>query len=289
MRALDETIAVLGEPLFVRTLGATPASQAAIGRWRHDAAVIDIGPSDAIRLAVSLIDRPNAQSLRGPNRPDRSQGASVTVFSPKEGATVDVKGEADVVQLFFAEQSVHVMLDAPFSCPSMYNLHDEDVRSILMKVLVASARRTPDDGMEIEQALHQLALRLERHARGWRTKSQTPVTLFRGGLAPTAFQRIEEMISAALDGSRPLSLAEMAVAAGLSVTQFTRAFRRHTGNTPHNYIVRRRMDRAVSILRDKRISVAETADSVGYSTPAHFVATFRSAMGVTPAAFRDAL
>jgi AraC family transcriptional regulator len=289
MRALDETIAALGKPVFVRTLGVMPASRASIGRWRHEATVVDVYPSDAVRLTVSLMDSPNAQNRRGPNPPEYNLQASVSVFSPKEGATIDVKGKADVVQLFFAEESFHTMLGAPFSCPSMYNLQDDAVRSILMRMLVASARRTPDDGLAIEHALHQLALRLEGHARSWETPSDTPAILFRGGLAPTVFRRIDEMIAATLDGSRTLSLAEMATAAGLSVTHFTRAFRRHTGNTPHNYIVRRRMQRAVSILRDSRISVAETADAVGFSTPAHFVATFRNAMGVTPAALRDAL
>ena len=289
MQALDETIAMLGEPLLVRTLGAMPNSRAAIARWRHDAMVVDVAPSESIRLAMSLVYGQNARSRHSPSRSDQSHGASVTVFSPTEGATVEVEGQADVIQLFLEQGSVQAILDAPFICPPMYDLRDDEMRSILMRVLVASARRAPDDGMAIEHGLHQLAVRLARHASGWRTRSETASTLFRGGLAPTAFRKIEGMIATSLDDAASLSLAEMAAVVGLSVTYFTRAFRRHTGSTPHNYLVRRRMDRAVSMLRNKEISVAETADSVGFSTPAHFVATFRAAMGVTPAALRDAL
>jgi AraC family transcriptional regulator len=81
----------------------------------------------------------------------------------------------------------------------------------------------------------------------------------------------------------------MADTVGPSVTHFVRAFRQHTGSTPHKYVVRRRMERAVSLLRVAQIPVGEVAEEVGFSTPAHFVATFRAAMGVTPGAIRDAL
>jgi AraC family transcriptional regulator len=96
-------------------------------------------------------------------------------------------------------------------------------------------------------------------------------------------------MSTALDEATSPSLAKMAETAGLSVTHFARAFRRHIGDTPHSYLVRRRMDRAVSLLRGGKLPVAEVADKVGFSTTAHFVATFRTTMGVTPGALRDAL
>jgi len=48
-------------------------------------------------------------------------------------------------------------------------------------------------------------------------------------------------------------------------------------------------ERAVSLLRVAQIPVGEVADEVGFSTAAHFVATFRATMGVTPGAMRDAL
>jgi len=53
--------------------------------------------------------------------------------------------------------------------------------------------------------------------------------------------------------------------------------------------VLRRMERAIAMLKKPGISVAEIADAVGFATPAHFVATFRRLMGVTPGAFRAAV
>jgi AraC family transcriptional regulator len=100
---------------------------------------------------------------------------------------------------------------------------------------------------------------------------------------------VEALIETALDEASSPTLAQMADIVSLSVTHLVRALRQHTGSTPHKYLVRRRMDRAVSLLRVAQIPIGDVVDKVGFSTPAHFVATFRAAMGVTPGAVRDAL
>jgi AraC family transcriptional regulator len=289
MKALEDMIVALGKPVFVRTLGAASEPTAAIARWRHGAAVVDVAPSNTIRLAMSLVSRRNARIRNGGVLADQMHGGSVSIFSPLEGACVEVSGEADVVQLFISEAYAEATFDASFVCPSMFDLRDDWMQTMTMRVLVGSARRRPDDALMVEEDLHALALRIERHAAQWLDRIERPLALFRGGLAPAAFRRVEAMIEAALDEAGSPTLAEMADAISLSVTHFVRAFRQHTGSTPHKYVVRRRMERAVSLLRVAQIPVCEVADEVGFSTPAHFVATFRAAMGVTPGAIRDAL
>lgn len=287
MQALEDTIAALGRPLLVRTLGAPAAPMAAIARWRHGAAVVDVAPSDTIRLTMSLVDGRNARDGRGALA-DRARAGSISVFSPTEGAIVAVDGEADVLQLFLSQAYAEAALDAPFACPPMADLRDDGAQGLMMRVLVGSARGGPDDALMAEEALHALALRIERHASE-RARAETPSALFRGGLAPAALRRVEAMIAAALDEAGSPTLAEMAATAGVSVTHLIRAFRRTTGGSPHKYLVRRRMDRAIALLRAAKIPVAEVADAVGFATPAHFVAAFRATIGVTPGALRDAL
>jgi AraC family transcriptional regulator len=289
MRALEDTIAALGHPVFVRALGAPSEPTAAIARWRHGPSIVDVAPSNTIRLAMSLVDARNARNRSGGKSAGQPQGGSVSIFSPMEGASIEVGGEADVVQVFLDQTYAEETVDTPFACPPMFDLRDDWMRTVIMRVLVGSARRGPDDELMVEQDLRALARRIERHATKWRDRIETPSPLFRGGLAPAAFRRVEAIIEAALDKASSPTLAEMANAVGLSVTHFVRAFGQHTGSTPHKYLVRRRMERAVSLLRVARISVGEVADEVGFSTPAHFVASFRAAMGVTPGAVRDAL
>ncbi len=289
MQALEDMIAALGRPVFLRPLGASSASNAAIARWRHGGAVVDIVPSKTIRLAMSLIDTRNARLRGGGRQADRLDSSSVSIFSPLEGACVEVSGEADIVQLFLDHAHAEAMLDTPFACPPLFELPDDGLRRLLMRVLVGSARRGPDDALGVEEDLHSLAHRIERHAALCRTRPHRAAAPFRGGLAPAAFRRVEAMIETALDAAGSPRLADMAGAAGLSVTHFVRAFRQQTGSTPHKYLVRRRLDRAVSLLRAAKSPVGEVADQVGFATPAHFVARFRAEMGVTPAALRQAL
>jgi AraC family transcriptional regulator len=238
---------------------------------------------------MSLVGRRNARIRDCARLADQMRSASVSVFSPTDGVSVEVTGEADVVQLFLNEAFAEAMLDAPFACPPMFDLRDDWTRATIMRVLVGSARRRPDDALMVDEDLQRLALRIKEHANLWRNRMEKPSALFRGGLSPAAFRRVEAMIEAALDGGGSPSLAEMADAIGLSVTHFVRAFRQQTGSPPHKYVVHRRMERAVSLLRVAQIPVGEVAEEVGFSTPAHFVATFRPAMGVTPGAMRDAL
>jgi AraC family transcriptional regulator len=59
--------------------------------------------------------------------------------------------------------------------------------------------------------------------------------------------------------------------------------------TPHRHVVLRRLERGITLLKKPGKSVAEVADRAGFATPAHFIATFRRTMGVTPGAFQAAL
>jgi AraC family transcriptional regulator len=289
MRAFEETVAALGQPAFVRAVGLPLPPRAIIARWQHGPAVVTVAPSDTIRLAMSLVEGRNARDSSGGAFVNRVHGGSISIFSPTEGARVEVNGNADVVQLFLDQAHAEEMLDAPLACPPMFDLPDDHVRTMIMRVLVGSDPRGPDHALAMEVELNALVQRIGRHATQWRERAETPRTVFGGGLSPAAFRRVEAMIQAAVDNADSATLRKMADTVGLSVTHFVRAFRRHTGCSPHKYVVRRRMNRAISLLRGARLSIGEVADRVGYATTAHFVAAFRSTTGVTPGALRDTL
>lgn len=104
-----------------------------------------------------------------------------------------------------------------------------------------------------------------------------------GGLAPAVRRRLEEYIRANLD--QPLSIDDLAGVAGLSPFHFARAFKRATGEGPHAYVSRRRIEQAQALLRDGRTGLAETALACGFANQSHFTARFRAAVGLTPGAF----
>ncbi len=107
-----------------------------------------------------------------------------------------------------------------------------------------------------------------------------------GALAPRRLRLAEEHIEANL--SRDLPLAEIASVAGLSEAHFARAFRRATGDPPHRFVLRRRLERAKALLRHTEEPVSQIALACGFASHSHLSTRFRRLVGVTPSAFRDA-
>jgi len=85
----------------------------------------------------------------------------------------------------------------------------------------------------------------------------------------------------------PLSLADLAEAAGLSKMYFAAQFRAATGLRPHEYVLRRRIDHAKDLLTETEDSLVETAFSVGFQTQAHFTTVFKRIVGAPPAQWRS--
>jgi AraC-like DNA-binding protein len=107
-----------------------------------------------------------------------------------------------------------------------------------------------------------------------------------GGLAPQASRAIHELIKKHLRCG--VSVPKLAEAAGLSVHHFIKCFRQSEGFTPHALLLERRMERAIGLLLNHKESVEEIALMVGFSSPSHFISTFRKLVGVTPSLLRRA-
>src|SRR6187455_1199735 len=84
----------------------------------------------------------------------------------------------------------------------------------------------------------------------------------------------------------PLDVAELARAAGLSQAHFSREFRRAFGESPHGYLLTRRLERAAALLRTTDRSVADICFSVGLQSVGSFTTSFKRTYGVTPTAYR---
>jgi AraC-like DNA-binding protein len=88
--------------------------------------------------------------------------------------------------------------------------------------------------------------------------------------------------------SEPLGVDELARAAGLSRAHFSREFRAAFGESPHTYLLTRRMERAAALLRNTDHSVAEICFSVGLQSVGSFTTSFKRTFGMTPTAYRAA-
>jgi transcriptional regulator GlxA family with amidase domain len=93
-----------------------------------------------------------------------------------------------------------------------------------------------------------------------------------------------------IDGryAEPLDLEALARAALVSPRHFSRSFRRTFGETPHQYLLTRRIERARHLLRTTDLQVAEVCLEVGFASVGSFTTTFRRLVGVSPTAYRRA-
>jgi AraC-like DNA-binding protein len=86
----------------------------------------------------------------------------------------------------------------------------------------------------------------------------------------------------------PLDVPELARSAHLSPAHFSREFRRAFGETPHRYLLTRRMERAAALLRNTDRTVADICFTVGLSSVGSFTTTFGRTYGLSPTAYRAA-
>jgi AraC-like DNA-binding protein len=86
----------------------------------------------------------------------------------------------------------------------------------------------------------------------------------------------------------PLDVATLARAARLSPAHFSREFRRTFGESPHQYLLTRRLERAASLLRTTDRSVADICVTVGLRSVGSFTTSFGRVYGQSPAAYRAA-
>jgi AraC-like DNA-binding protein len=88
--------------------------------------------------------------------------------------------------------------------------------------------------------------------------------------------------------AEPLPVDDLAAAAGLSRAHFSREFKRAFGESPHAYLLTRRLERAAALLRNTDRTVADVCLSVGLRSIGSFTTSFRRAYGVSPTAYRAA-
>src|ERR671932_1018281 len=88
--------------------------------------------------------------------------------------------------------------------------------------------------------------------------------------------------------AEPLGVEDLARAAGLSRAHFSREFRSAFGESPHAYLLTRRLERAAALLRTTDRSVADICLSVGLQSVGSFTTSFAHAYGLTPTAYRAA-
>lgn len=164
--------------------------------------------------------------------------------------------------------------------------HDPFVAATL-GALHRAAADPADSRLYVDALTHALAAHLLQHySRGRRagagTNAALPAQTER--LVPRRIRRVTDYIRANLCAD--LAIGELAALAGLSSFHFARVFRRETGETPHQFVTRLRLEEAARLLRATDHTVLQIALAVGFENASHFSVQFKRGYGVTPLAYR---
>jgi AraC family transcriptional regulator len=106
----------------------------------------------------------------------------------------------------------------------------------------------------------------------------------RGGLTAIQVQLITEYMDSHLTDKT--SISELAARLDLTRSHFIRAFKQAAGVPPHQFMIRRRVDRAKELLADRQVNVAEVAVKTGFGSPLQLTRAFRRVVGTTPSSYR---
>ncbi len=160
--------------------------------------------------------------------------------------------------------------------------HDPLVAAML-GALHRAASDPVDSRLYVDTLVHALAAHLLQHySHGRQAGAAPPAQPER--LVPRRIRRVTDYIRANLRAD--LSIGELAAQARLSSFHFARVFRRETGETPHQYVTRLRLEEAARLLRSTDQTVLQIAIAVGYDNASHFSVQFKRDYGVTPLAYR---
>ena len=105
---------------------------------------------------------------------------------------------------------------------------------------------------------------------------------------PIAGSRLRRVLAYIEDNvAQDLSLSKIASIAQLSVSHLKASFRRATGLPVHQYVIRRRVERAKRLLREGRLSISQVALEAGFSHQSHLARHLRRLTGVSPRSIRE--
>jgi AraC family transcriptional regulator len=215
------------------------------------------------------------------------RAGDTTLHDLQRDPTAMIDGPLHTMMWFVPRQALNALADeanVPYVDELRFDpcvgVADEIIQRISASML--PALRSPEQVSRL--FADHVALALVAHVAHAYGGMQTAPRLAKGGLAPWQERRSKEMLAANLAGDIPL--AEVARACGLSVSHFSRAFRKSTGLAPHTWLLQARVEHAMILLRQRNQVLSEIALACGFVDQSHFTRVFVQRVGLPPGAWR---
>ncbi len=266
--------------------------------WRSlYAAVLEEAPFRATEAPVghpSLIYhlcRPTAVARRieGTRREKALIGPRRFCLTPG-GATTEWEhcGHPEILQVYLRQSIYESAVSEMYGCDASkaeivprFAILDPLLEQLAITITTALRDGTVEDGLYVDTLAHMIAVHLARRHSSRSREVQGPAARAVSG---SKMRRLIEFVEENLD--RDLSLEAMAQEVGISPLYLPRAFKAAIGQSPHQYVLARRIERARELLRDTDLPIVDVALSSGFSSQSHLSNWFVRIVGVSPAAYR---
>ena len=146
------------------------------------------------------------------------------------------------------------------------------------------ARAMEQEGVRRLGLLYAQSVCLTLLSYVWGKYARSHVPVLSGGLSRVKVNELKDFIWEHLGSN--LSLEDLAEQAGLSASHFCSSFKRAAGISPHQYLLRARIERSKELLRSTPRSITDVALVTGFSSASHFAAAFKKATALTPVQYQ---
>ena len=167
-----------------------------------------------------------------------------------------------------------------FEVVARSNPRDHLVSRVGLALLAEMDSEAPGARLYAESLANVLAVHVLRNY----TAEGAEPRAFKGGLSGRRLRRVLSYI--AENHGHELTLEDLAGEAAMSTFHFAREFKRATGTTPHQHLIRFRVERAKALLAGSQLPLAEVGLRTGFSHQSHFTRLFRRLTGTTPQSYR---
>ncbi|WP_213807789.1 AraC family transcriptional regulator [Granulicella sp. dw_53] len=163
---------------------------------------------------------------------------------------------------------------------SIPKLKDLRIRALMTAVNIERASGFPSGQLFLQSIEMALAAVLVK-AYALSIKTRRPI---KGGLSDVGRRNVTDLVRSRI--SEDISLADMAAVTGLSITHFSRIFKKSMGESPHQFVLRQRVQCAKELLISLHLRMLDIALACGFKTQQHFARIFRQVCGLSPTEYQ---
>jgi AraC family transcriptional regulator len=195
-------------------------------------------------------------------------------------------GRPEILQVYIRRSVYETAVNEMYGTSDAEMLPRYAILDPLLEQLIFAIKRALQNGatadrLYMDTIAQMIAMHIARHHS---TRSRVVENRLPGTIADWRMQRLFEFIEENLGCD--LSLIRMAAEVGVSPLHLPRTFKTATGQSPHRYVLRRRIERAKDLLIKTDTPILEVALSVGFSSQSHLSSWFSRVVGISPADYR---